>query len=573
MGQLLDMLKKLTLKQQISLGVMAVVVIAALYGFVHWRHEQDFKPIYTGVAPEDAAAIIQKIKESGTEYRLSETGGVISVPAGRVAELRLELAAAGLPRTGRIGMELFDKTNFGATEFVEHVNYNRALEGELERSINTLNPVEQARVHLTEAKDSVFVEQREPAKASVVIKLRMGASLLPQNVTAIQAMVASAVEGLDPGDVSVVDTRGNLLSRKKAAQEDGMDAMFDRRQRLEHDLLEKINATLDPLLGHDKFHAGVTVDVDQTTADQDEESFDPNKSVMTNSKKTEEVMTGSANAGPPGTASNLPKPPVRVGGPSNMTTRRTEDVNYQSSHVIRKVHIPNGGVRRMSISVLLDQKAHWEGKGAARHMVLEAPSAESIKAVHDLVAGVTGFTQERGDQITVESLPFEATLAQAAPETPTAALAGNGKAKPFDIKDLFKDKKMMLIAAGVGAGVLLLLIGAVVFLVMRIRKSKTAAAAGPNEKDKITRADLMKAVEDAKAKAAIEAAHAAEEVEAALAEKMAEQHKQDMAAIAALKMPTVSTKKTELLTKEIREGTKKDPSVSAHVISTWIHEG
>lgn len=572
MGQLRDMIAKLTMKQRISIGLVAVLVIGALYGFVHWHHEQDFKPIYTGVAAEDAAAIIQKIKESGTEYRLSDTGGVISVPAERVAELRLELAAAGLPRTGRIGMELFDKTNFGATEFVEHINFNRALEGELERSIGTLNPVEQARVHLTEAKDSVFVEQREPAKASVVIKLRLGASLQPQNVSAIQQLVGSAVEGLDPADVAVVDTRGNLLSRKKLSNEDGSDAVFDRRQRMEHDLLEKINGTLEPLLGHDKFRAGVTVDTELTTAEQDEETFDPNKSVMTTSKKTEEVMTGNANAGIPGTATNLPKPAVRVGGPSNMTTRRTEDVNYESSHVIKKTHIPDGGLRRMSISVLLDQKVHWEGKGAARHLVMEPPSADTIKTVHDLVAAVTGFSQDRGDLITVESLPFEATLEQAQTLT-EAAPAATKKTAPFDLNSLLKDKKMLTIVASVGGGLILLLIGGVVFLLKRKGPGSSVAVKGKDpEKEKVTRADLMKAVEEAKAKAAIEAAHAAEEVEAALAEKMAEQHKQDMAAIAALKLPTVSTKKSELLTKEIREGTKKDPTVSAHVIQSWIHD-
>lgn len=570
MSQFRDMLAKLTLKQRISIGLAAVLVIAALYGFVHWRHEQDFKPIYTGVAPEDAAAIIQKIKESGTEYRLSETGGVISVPAERVAELRLELAAVGLPRTGRIGFELFDKTNFGATEFVEHVNYNRALEGELERSINTLNPVEQARVHLTEAKDSVFIEQREPAKASVVLKLRVGASLQPQNVTAIQQLVGSAVEGLDPSDVTVVDTRGNLLSHRKMSQDDGSDAVFERRQRLEHDLLDKINGTLEPLLGRDKFRAGVTVDCDLNTAEQDEETFDPNKSVMTTSKKTEEVMTGNGNAGIPGTATNLPKPPVRLGGPSSMTTRRTEDVNYESSHVIRKTHIPDGGVRRMSISVLLDQKVHWDGKGAARHLVTEPATADQIKAVHDLVAAATGFSQDRGDLITVESLPFEATLDQAPPDI--AGPATSGKSGPFDLKQLLKDKKMLLIGAGAGALLLLMLTGAVVFLAMRRKKGSTSLATKDKDKDRVTRADLMKAVEDAKHKAAIDAAHAAEEVEAALAEKMAEQHKQDMAAIAALKLPTISTKKSELLTKEIREGTKKDPTVSAHVLQAWLHD-
>lgn len=572
MGQLKDIFGKLSTKQKVSIGGVLALVVFALYSFVHWRHEQDFKPLYTGVAPEDAAAIVQKIKENGTEYRLSETGGVISVPSQKIPELRLELAAAGLPRTGRIGFELFDKTNFGATEFVEHVNYNRALEGELERSIATLNPVEQARVHLTAAKDSVFLESREPAKASVVVKLRLGAgSLQPQNVTAIQQLVGSAVEGLDPADVSVLDTRGNLLSKRRVNPNDPTEAVFDQRQRIEHDLVEKVNATLEPLLGRDKFRAAVTVDLDSTTAEQNEETFDPSKSVMTSSKKTEEVMTGNSNAGIPGTTSNLPRPPARIGGPSSMTTRRTEDVNYESSHVVRKTHIPNGSVRRMSVSLLLDQHVRWEGKGAARHAVAIPLPAETIKSVHDLVAGVTGFAQERGDQITVESLPFESTLEN----DPNPELTGGagGKDKPFTWKDLLKDKKMMMFAGG-GALLLILILGALVFLMMRSgsKKKNSGKTVEVAEHEKLTKADLMKAVEEAKAKAALEAAQQTQEMEEALAEQMAEQHKQDMAAIAALKLPASTSKKTELLTKEIRESTKKDPSVSAHVIQTWMHE-
>ena len=273
MDQLKNLFASFSLKQKISMAIMAIAVLAAIYGLANWHREQDFKPLYTGVAAEDAAVIVQKIKESGSEYRLSETGGVISVPSSKVAELRLEMAAAGLPKSGRIGFELFDKTNFGATEFVEHVNYNRALEGELERSIGSLNAVEVARIHLTSAKDSVFVESREQAKASVVVKLKPGALLLPQNVSAIQQLVGSAVEGLNPEDVAVVDTRGSLLSRRKlSSNDDPSDAMFERKQRIEHDLLDKINNTLEPLLGRDKFRAGVTVDCDLASSEENEET-------------------------------------------------------------------------------------------------------------------------------------------------------------------------------------------------------------------------------------------------------------------------------------------------------------
>jgi flagellar M-ring protein FliF len=565
MAQFRKLLASLSLAQKISIAIAAVVVIAAIYGFSNWRREQDFKPLYTGVAPEDAAAIVQKIKESGTEYRLSETGGVIAVPSAKVAELRLEMAAAGLPKSGRIGFELFDKTSFGATEFVEHINYNRALEGELERSIGSLSAIDQARVHITAAKDSVFVESREPGKASVVVKLRPGATLFPQNVTAIQQLVGSAVEGLNPDDVSVVDTRGNLLSRRKLPGDDGgSDAAYSYRERLEHDFVEKINATLEPLLGRDKFHAGVAVDCDLTSSEQSEETYDPAKSVMVNSQKTEEVMTGSSSAGIPGTASNLPRPPARAGGPTSSTTRRTENISYESSHVMRKTHIPEGQIKRITVSVLLDQKVRWEGKGKAVKLVPIPPTPETIKAVHDLVAGVTGFVQERGDQITVESLPFESTLDQ----EPPGAGDASGKTKPGDWKELLKNKTL-LIGAGVGV-LLVMLLGGAAFMLLRKKKPTTpaqaAALAAP------AKANATVALEQAKAKAALEAASAAEQMEAALAERVAEQQKADLAAIAALKLPTVSTKKTEILTKEIRDTTKKDPAVSAHVLQTWLHE-
>src|SRR6185437_4810012 len=191
----MDQIKKLfssfSLRQKISTGIAALFALLSIYAFTSWRHQQDFKPLFTGVAPAEASVIVQKIKESGTEYRLSETGGVISVPSARVAEMRLEMASAGLPKSGRIGFELFDKTNFGATEFVEHINYRRALEGELERTVMSLAEVEQARVHVTFPKESVYLDSRQPAKASVVVKIRPGTQLSPQNVIAIEHLLAS----------------------------------------------------------------------------------------------------------------------------------------------------------------------------------------------------------------------------------------------------------------------------------------------------------------------------------------------------------------------------------------------
>src|SRR5580658_4993817 len=175
MDQLIELINGISVKQRISIVLVALAVVAGMVGFVHWKHEGDFRPLYTSMAPEDAAGVVQKLRETGVEYRLSDNGSAVMVPAERLAESRLALAAAGLPKTGWIGFELFDKSNFGATEFVEHINYQRALEGELERSVMSLAEVEDARVHLTLPKESVFIDQQEPAKASVMLKLKAGA--------------------------------------------------------------------------------------------------------------------------------------------------------------------------------------------------------------------------------------------------------------------------------------------------------------------------------------------------------------------------------------------------------------
>ncbi len=563
MGQIVNLFKSLSLKQKLSIGVALVAIIAALYGITDWRREKDFKPLYSGLSPEDASAIVQKVKEAGSDYRLSDTGGVISVPAAKVAELRLEMASAGLPKSGHVGFELFDKANFGATDFVEHINYNRALEGELERSVESLSAVESARVHITPPKESVFVESREPGKASVIVHLRAGASLSPQNVLAVQQLVGSAVEGVTPDTVSVVDARGTLLSRRKSAQEDTQDAIYSYRERMEHDLLEKVNTTLEPLLGRDRFRAGVSVDCDLSTSDQSEETFDPGKSVMLTSQKTEEVTTSNATLGIPGTASSLPRPAARAGGPTTTSNKRSENITFESSHVQRKIHTPEGQVRRLSVSVLLDQDAHWQGKGNAMKLVAVPPSPETLKAVHDVVAGVTGFSQERGDIITVESLPFAATLQQPPPGEPGMPDASGKGNKLTPIQQLLSNKPL-LIGAGIGALVFLLAGAAGVFFFMK-RRGKHAADVTD------TSAPALPAGEE-KRNSTLDLANAAEKMEAALAERVAEQERADIAALAALKLPTVTTKKSELLTKEIREGTKRDSSVSAQVLQTWIHD-
>ena len=311
MDQLRKLLASLTLRQQISIAAaLRHAMGVGLWTFTRWSRERDFQMLYAGLPSEDAGAVMQKLKEEGVEYRVDDTGGGLRVPSAKVAELRLKMASAGLPKAGRIGFELFDKSNFGLTEFAEQVNYRRAIEGELERTIMTLTEIERARVHISLPKDSVFLESKQEAKASVVVTLRTRAALSPQNGAAITYLVASAVDRLAPEAVSVIDSRGTILVRPRKASAEGGDQPevdMEYRQKMEHDLVQKIGSTLEPLLGADKFRAGASVEVDFTSADQSEESYDPSKSVMLTAQKTEDITGGAQQqAGIPGTAFHEP---------------------------------------------------------------------------------------------------------------------------------------------------------------------------------------------------------------------------------------------------------------------------
>ena len=552
MDQAKRLLETLGLKQIVSILLVAGGVIAALMAFSRWNRERDLRPLYSELSQEDAAAVLAKVRESGTDFRLSESGSEVLVPSSKVAELRLQLAAAGVPKSGRIGFELFDKANFGASDFTEQVNYHRALEGELERSVMSIAEVEQARVHLTLAKDSVFLESKQPAKASVLVKLRPGAQLSTQNVAAICQLTASAVEGLAPEAVSVVDMRGNLLNRgrKPASGEDGelSEAAIDYRQKIERDLLVKINSTLTPLLGEEKFRATASAECDFSSTEQSEETFDPTKSVMVTSQKTEDISGSSSANGVPGTASNLPQPASRPASGRRGVTRRTENIAYQSSHTVRHIRMPQGVLRKVSVALLIDSDVRWEGSGPKAKRVVEPPSAEKLKTIHDLVAGVIGFSAERGDQLVIETLPFESTLN---PE-PLSTDPKPGAPPPPSGVDQFLKSKYLPAAGGIGAAVLL----ALLFLAFKLARR----GAVPAKVEMAPQLPAASSSEDFNQK-----------VQNQLAEQAAARQKQEMDALNALKLP-VATKKAEVLTKHIGEQAKKDSTAMAHVLRSWMGE-
>jgi flagellar M-ring protein FliF len=553
------LLASFSTRQRITIALAAVMAGVGLYSLVQWRQEADFRPLYTGLAPEDAGGVVQKLKESGVEYRLGEGGTSILAPSERIAELRISMAAAGLPKSGRIGFELFDKANLGATDFTEHVNYGRALEGELERSVMSLAAVEQARVHVTFSKESVFVEQQQPAKASVLVRLRPGAHLAPQNVAAIENLVASAVEGLSPDAVSVLDMNGNLLGRPKAAG--GLDgpepseAVLDYRRKVEADLVAKMNATLEPLLGAERFRAGASVDCDFTGGEQSEEIFDPARSVMVSSQRTEDTTNPVSAGGVPGTAATLPRPTSRAGSGGSRVSRVTENIAYQTSRTVKKSRMPAGEVKKMSLAVLVDQTVSWEKAGGGFRRVLTPPAPEQLKAIHDLVAGVTGLNTDRGDQLIVETMPFEITLLTEPPQAgaPAGPLGKQGQ-------PLVLDKKTLEI--GGGAALLLVIL---VVLLMRRRGAPAGEASAPGALP----APSSVAAAQIAAPPGPDLEH---QLEAKLAEREAQQQKLDAQALSALKLAPAITKTSEVLAKHLREKIKEEAGLPAHVLQSWIRE-
>ncbi len=537
MDQLKKIVAALSVWQRIAVIAASILVPTGVAELVHWHHEQDFRPLFTGMSPEDASSVVEKIKGSGAEYRLADNGTSVLAPKDRVDELRLQVAAAGLPKSGRVGFELFDKTNIGITDFTEKVNYRRALEGELERSIRGISQIQQARVHVTFAKDSVFLDSREAAKASVLVDVRAGSELTPQNVSAIANLVASAVEGLTPNSVSIVDMRGNLLNRPHAVTlEDGQpsDAALDYKHQIEKDLTSKVESTLEPLLGPGKFRVGVSVDCDFTTTEQSDEVYDPSRSVMVNSQVSEDSAGGVLTAGIPGTQSNSPRPPVKPPQTPSSNTRRTENVAYDTTRTVRHTKVPQGAIKRISASVLLDEVAQWQGTGKMRKRILVPIPAAQMSAIRDLVSGSLGLVKDR-DQLVLESLPFEQTI--------SAGEEGNTPAPPASAPPL-ASKARLLITAGAASAVVVSLLA--LFLLKR-RSSKTRIEQTPAAIASATSAGTAAVTEQPKLQ---------------VQEKPLEINFQ---------LPPVA-KKVEVIRERLQESVKNDPVSAANVLRTWIEE-
>jgi flagellar M-ring protein FliF len=250
--QIKTFLNRYTLQQKLGLAGSGAVVLIALWALVHFMNTVEYQTLYADLDPQEAQSIVQRLQELKAPYVLESDGRTIKVASDKLAEVRIQMASQGLPESGRVGFEIFDRTNFGLTNFQEQVNYQRALEGELARSIMTLAEVEAARVHLVLAKESLYQTPDEQTKASVILKLKAGRTLSAAAAQGIVNVVASAVKGLTPERVVLIDYRGKILSRNEAADSGLSAQQLDVRQKLETELSNKIIQILEPAVGKDK---------------------------------------------------------------------------------------------------------------------------------------------------------------------------------------------------------------------------------------------------------------------------------------------------------------------------------
>lgn len=401
--------QQLSQTRRVGLLVLAVAAIAGLIFFFTWAQSPDYAVAFADLSPEDAMAAVDYLKENNIDYRVSNGGGTISVAEDQVHEIRLALAGQGLPGKATVGMELFDNTNLGMTDFVQQVNYQRALEGELARTISSLSSVRSARVHIVIPQPTLFSEDEKPTTASVVVELESGQKLNKEQVQAISHLVSSAVEGLSPENLTVVDMDGHVLADGAALDSNSAVAasttQLEAQRAYERDLELRIETMLRNVLGPDKAVVRVTSEMNWDQIETENETYTPGEAdgVLRSSREVSEYYSGDQNStgGIPGTASNVPDAApsfqTEITGTTGSGYRRSDVThNYEVSRSTSKVIPASGKVERLSVSVMVDS----------------ITNTTTLSAIEQATIAAAGIDQSRGDVLTVSSIEFDRSFEQ-----------------------------------------------------------------------------------------------------------------------------------------------------------------
>ena len=391
----------------------AVLTAALLIVFVRLIAKPDMKPLYTNMEPADAQALSARLGEKRIPNEISQDGKTVSVPEDQLNAARLEMASREMPRSGRLGFELFDKLSWGQTEFDEKVNYQRALEGELERTIQTLKDVDSVRVHLVMPADSLFLDRERSAKASVILNLRGG--LTPEMQLAISRLVSGAVDRLNPNSVTVIDANND-----RSASLPRQDP-FSPTGNLDQELATRIRQTLEPIIGADRVRASVNVDYDTSSSEENQETYDPKSAVPVSTQRSDEQVGGGLAGGVPGTASNVPnatgnaKATAQSGEGSQVS--HSDASTYAVSKVVRHTIQPAGRIHRITAALVVDDAIEvTQDKKGKRSESRRKRTPDEMKQIQELAQAAIGFDAARGDTVTVQNLSFREAATEAPPK-------------------------------------------------------------------------------------------------------------------------------------------------------------
>jgi flagellar M-ring protein FliF len=480
-NQLLEIWSRLQWPQKLTIiffGLLGLILIGSI---VYFMNRVEYQVFYRDLNPEDAQAIVTELKEQKKDYKVRGRDILVAAPEEDIDKLRLEIAGSGLAQSGKIGFEIFDQSQFGMTDFTEQVNLQRALEGELARTISSLSEITRARVHIVLPKNSVFQDRNEEAKASVVLTLKKGAELAKSSVSGIKGVVAGAVPGLNTHHVSIVDDDGKYLSQSAESGDTGRAEMESGiREQLEKQMSNKVISILEPVVGKGKVHANTSIDLDFNTTEQTEETYNPNPPAIVSQQRSEERAGGRAlnttSSGIPGTQSNLGEASAQTVLPTTSErVRNSELTNYELSKTVRHTVQPKGTILRLSVAVILDHKAVYtktkEGKVISHS---EPRSQDELDAYRELVLAAVGYDELRGDVVTIENVPFFSELK---PEEQQPAT-------PWYLK--WQQNSYILHAMKYGAYILLFII---IYLMVfrpirrRVYHALSAASLGPGESE------------------------------------------------------------------------------------------
>jgi flagellar M-ring protein FliF len=411
--QITAFLKGLSPKQMLLLAGSILLVGGTIYGFVWLLGRGDYKTLYSGMAPADAQNLAQRLASQNILYQISTDGTAVLVPSDQLEKARLEVASQGPIASGRMGFELFDKPNWSGSDFSEKVNYQRALEAELERTIQTMSGVDSVRVHLVLPRESLFTDREHPAKAAVVLKLR-GARLSEQVRGSVANLVSSAWDDLSPQNVTVVTTDGQVANQGHAHGAGITPGAAD----LETLLAERIVQTLTPVVGNDRVKSSVTIDYDPTSGESTQELYDPNATAVLSSQTSQETVGDLEPAGIPGTPSNTPAaqtkdnsgnatPAAQAAKVSNTSQGiHTESKTFAVSRTTHRLLEPAGRVKRVAAAILVDDAVDTKTEGAKSQEVRRKRTPDEMKQIEDLAKAAIGFDTKRGDLFSLQNITF-----------------------------------------------------------------------------------------------------------------------------------------------------------------------